>query len=127
MKSRKNTILHPILRVRQKITIVRHCSLQLQVSSVYWPIGYYTVHNYTLHTVTEQKKIMNTLQSSSFFIFFQSFTQVNNTEPEKIKILKSLNPCSPSFFCTKTENVAPCDSHAEQNHDLYLFSIFHTS
>ena len=56
---------------------MRHCSLQLQVSSVYCPIGYYTVHNYTLHTVIEQ--IINTLQSSSFFIDFHT-TQVNNNQ-----------------------------------------------
>ena len=82
MKSRKNAIL------RVCIKTLRHCSLQLHVLSKYWPIDYYTVHTVWLIRRTKPR-------SSSFFIFFQSFTQVNNTEPEKIKIPKSLNPCSP--------------------------------
>ena len=109
MKSRKNAISHPILRVRQKITIVRHCSLQLQVSSVYWPIGYYTVHNYTLHTVTEQKKIMNTLQSSSFFIDFHT-TQVNhNQNPDFRQQLSSslFSFSQPSKFQQSTTSPPP--------------------
>ena len=42
-------------------------------------IGLLAITQYTLHTVTEQKKIMNTLQSSSFFIDFHT-TQVNNNQ-----------------------------------------------
>jgi len=60
-------------------TIVRHCSLQLQVSSAYWPIGY-TQSN------TEQKPTINTL-NSSIFIFLHRLS--HNTAEEKIKIPKS--------------------------------------
>jgi hypothetical protein len=65
VKSRKNAISHPILRVGHKTTIVRHCSLQLQVSIAYWPIGYYTIHTTHSHTQNKSKQL-----TRSFFIDF---------------------------------------------------------
>ena len=79
MKSRKNAISHPILRVRHKTTIVRHYSLQLQVSIAYWLL--HSTHYTQSHT--EQKQTINT-----FFLHRLS----HNTVEEKIKIPKSTTP-----------------------------------
>jgi hypothetical protein len=116
VKSCKNAILHPILRVYTKTgNVAPLFPLAPRVKQVlaYWLL--HSTHNHTVWLTRRTKP-----RSSSFFIFFQSFTQVNNTEPEKIKIPKSLNPCSPSLS-------RPSSSNQPSVHHQQATTVFFTS
>jgi len=117
------TRFHPWFNAFSKRENVNHYSLQLQVSSDYWPITQYTY-------ITKAKQLTNNM----FFLHLSSstFTQ-HNTTFEKIKIPKSLNPYSPSLnHPTQTQN-KPTLSQVRQfprlllkdtNTLLYFFSGF---
>jgi hypothetical protein len=116
VKSRKNAILHPILRVCTKTENV--APLFPPAPRVKQVLAYWLLHSTHSHTVWLTRRTKP--RSSSFFIFFQSFTQVNSTEPEKIKIPKSLNPCSPSLS-------RPSSSNQPSVHHQQATTVFFTS
>ena len=99
LKSGEIAILHPILRVCIKTENV--VPLFPPAPHVKQVLAYWLLHSTHSHTVWLTRR---TKTRSSFFIFFQSFTQVNNTKLEKIKIPKSLNPCSPSLSRSSSSN-----------------------